>query len=94
MLFPLILVTCLTMSGPNPGATTESMVPGAVQEPSKAKPAPKESPKPTRSPKPSGASRTQAPPGGSGSARPQAPRGNPGGMPRATGEPKLKRRGT
>lgn len=92
MLFPLLLLTSLTMSGPAPGARTEPTIVQPVQEPSKAKPAPKESPKPAPPPKPSGAGRTQAPPGG-GAARPQAPRGNSGGMPRATGEPRLKRRG-
>ena len=94
MLFPLLLVASLTTSGPAPGAVAESVMIQAVQEPSKAKPAPKESPKPAPPPKPSNTARTQSPHGGSGSARPQAPRGNPGGMPRATGEPKLKRRGT
>lgn len=93
MLFPLLLVTSLTMSGPIPGAPTEPAVAQAVQEPSKAKPAPKESPKQAPPPKPSGTARTRPSPGG-GAARPQAPRGNSGGMPRATGEPRLKRRGT
>ncbi len=93
MLFPLLLVTSLTMSGPTQGTPAEPAAVQAVQEPSKAKPAPKESPKQAPQPKPSGAGRTQAPPGG-GAARAQPPRGNSGGVPRATGEPRLKRRGT
>lgn len=93
MLFPLLLVTSLTMSGPTPGAPAEPATAQAVQEPSKAKPTPKESPKQAPPPKGSGAGRTQGPQGG-GAARPQAPRGNAGGAPRATGEPRLKRRGT
>lgn len=92
MLFPLLLVTSLTLSGSTPVFAAEPVVIPSLQEPSKPKAVPKESPKPP--PKPSGASRTQPPPGGSGSARPKAPRGSPGGMPRATGEPRLKRRGS
>lgn len=93
MLFPLLLLTSLTVSVPAPGAEAHPALTQAVQEPSKAKPAPKESPKPAPPPKPGGSARTHTSPGG-GSARPQAPRGNPGGTPRATGEPRLKRRGS
>jgi hypothetical protein len=93
VLLPLLLLTSLAFSDPTPGYAGDSAVTPTRQEPSKPKAAPKQSPKPAP-PKPSAAPRTKPPAGGSGSARPQAPRGKPGGIPRATGEPRLKRRGT
>jgi len=95
VLFPLLVLTLTAIPGPLAPPATESAPALQVQEPSAPKPAPKQDPKPA--PKSGGSASGRSNPGASGAGGAQAPRGKSGGSgaaPRATGEPKLKRRGT
>ena len=94
MLLPLWVVLAVAPPEPIPIGLAAPVVTAQSQDPAKAKPAPKQSPKQASPPKPSGGAQPKPSAGQSGTARPQPPRGNPGGAPKATGEPRLKRRGT
>lgn len=93
MLIPLLVLSLVATPGPRADSVAVARPTSYVQEPSKPKVAPKQAPKPAPPPKSGGSARTRPNAGAGGSARPQTPRANPG-APRATGEPKLKRRGT
>lgn len=98
MLFPLYVLSLAVMQTPAPRQVAEAprAVDEVMQEPTK--PAPKATPKQQpKSAQPSPPSRAAPSRPSPGAARPQAPRpnpGKPGGTPKATGEPKLKRRGS
>lgn len=91
-LLALLVLAVPPASVPDTG--TVAVVQG-VQEPSKAKPAPKQQPQKPQPTRPSGggsAGGRQPSSGGGGAARPQPPRGGQA-APKATGEPRLQRRG-
>lgn len=91
-LLALLVLSAPPASVPDTGSV--AVVQG-VQEPSKAKPAPKQQPQKQPPARPSGggsAGGRQPSAGGGGAARPQPQRGGQS-APKATGEPRLQRRG-
>jgi hypothetical protein len=91
VLYHLLVLTLVAAPGPTAPAVVDAVRVVHPQEPSKPAPPPKKEPRPA--PRSGGSASNSPSRGAPGAARPQAPRSSPGAAPRATGEPKLQRRG-
>jgi len=99
VLFPLLVLSLAAVQTPLPVPAAEPSRAVQGQEPSKQAPkaAPRQDPKPASPSNQGRATPSRPSTGGASGAQPRAPRtgpSNPGASPKATGEPKLKRRGS